>query len=520
MEQKAAKDPRSFWIERGRELQQYIMALDAGTTSSRCIIFDKEAKICMTAQKEFSQHYPKTGWVEHDADLIWSTQLGVAVEAMARLGVGAESIAAIGITNQRETTVLWDKNTGEPVYPAIVWQCRRTSAYCDELKSGEWGEKIRKKTGLIPDAYFSASKIKWILDHVEGVRERAERGEILFGTIDCFLIWKLSKGRLHITDYSNASRTMLFNIHRLCWDEELLSLFDIPRGILPKVRNSSEIYGYTDSEFFGRPIAIASAIGDQQAALFGQNCFSEGEVKSTYGTGCFLLMNTGEKPVDSHKGLLTTIAWGRGDTVCYALEGSVFVAGAVIQWLRDEMRLIDSAEDSEYMARKVNGTNGCYVVPAFTGMGAPNWDQYARGTILGITRGVNKYHIIRAALESIAYQVGDVLEVMEEESGIRLSALKADGGASVNDFLMQTQSDLCNISVERPVCIESTALGAAYLAGLAAGYWKDVSEIRARHETAMRFLPMLEEEKRRRKIRRWKKAVQYAFGWAKDEEEE
>ncbi len=426
-------------------MAKYVMALDAGTTSNRCILFNKRGEILSVAQKEFTQYFPKPGWVEHDADEIWSSQLGVAVEAMSKIGATAADIAAIGITNQRETAVVWDKNTGEPVYHAIVWQCRRTSEYCDSLKEQGYTEFFRKKTGLIIDAYFSATKVKWILDNVEGARERAERGELLFGTVETWLIWKLTKGRVHVTDYSNASRTLLFNINTLEWDQEILDLIGIPASMLPEAKPSSCIYGEADSSYFGGPIKIGGAAGDQQSALFGQTCFEKGEAKNTYGTGCFLLMNTGEKPVFSGNGLVTTIAWGLNGKVTYALEGSIFVAGAAVQWLRDELRLIDSAEDSEYMAKKVPDTNGCYVVPAFTGLGAPYWDQYARGTVVGITRGVNKYHIIRATLESLAYQVNDVLEAMEADSGITLSSLKVDGGASANNFLMQSQADIVRI---------------------------------------------------------------------------
>ena len=431
-------------------MAKYVMALDAGTTSNRSILFNEKGEICSVAQKEFTQYFPKPGWVEHDANEIWSSQLGVAVEAMNKIGAAAEDIAAIGITNQRETAVVWDKSTGEPVYHAIVWQCRRTAEYCDELKEKGYTEMFRKKTGLIIDAYFAGTKIKWILDNVEGAREKAENGELLFGTVETWLIWKLTKGAVHVTDYSNASRTLLFNINTLEWDREILEIMDIPEAMLPKALPSSCVYGHADSSFLGGAIPIAGAAGDQQSALFGQTCFRPGDAKNTYGTGCFLLMNTGEKPVFSENGLVTTIAWGLDGKVYYALEGSIFVAGAAIQWLRDEMRLIDSAMDSEYMARKVSDTNGCYVVPAFTGLGAPHWDQYARGTIVGLTRGVNKYHIIRATLESLAYQVNDVLNAMEADSEIPLSALKVDGGASANDFLMQTQADIINAPVKRP----------------------------------------------------------------------
>ena len=497
---------------------KYIMALDAGTTSNRCILFNQKGEICSVAQKEFTQYFPKPGWVEHDADEIWSCQLGVAVEAMNKIGAGASDIAAIGITNQRETVIVWDKNTGEPIYHAIVWQCRRTAKYCDTLKARGLTEFFRQRTRLIIDAYFSGTKIRWILDHVEGARERAEKGELLFGTVETWLIWKLTKGRVHVTDYSNASRTLLFNINTLTWDQEILDLLEIPRAMLPEAKPSSCIYGVTDASYFGGEIPIGGAAGDQQSALFGQTCFQAGEAKNTYGTGCFLLMNTGEKPVFSEHGLVTTIAWGIDDKVYYALEGSIFVAGAAIQWLRDEMHLIDSAADSEYMAKKVPDTNGCYVVPAFTGLGAPYWDQYARGTIVGITRGVNKYHIIRATLESLAYQTNDVLKAMEADSGIKLSALKVDGGASANDFLMQTQADVIGAPVHRPECIETTAMGAAYLAGLSVGYWKNKDAVRENWAVDQIFEPQIQEEERQQKTAGWKKAVRYAFDWAKQEE--
>lgn len=497
-------------------MKKYVMAFDSGTTSNRCILFNKRGEICSVAQKEFTQYFPKPGWVEHDAEEIWSTQMEVAEAAMANIHAAAADIAAIGITNQRETTIVWDKNTGEPLCHAIVWQCRRTSEYCDVLKEKGLTEKFRQKTGLVIDAYFSGTKIKWILDNVEGARERAQRGEILFGTVETWLIWKLTKGRVHVTDYSNASRTMLFNIHTLKWDEDILREFDIPACMLPEVKPSSCIYGEADAGFFGAPIPIAGAAGDQQAALFGQTCFEKGEAKNTYGTGCFLLMNTGEKPVFSENGLVTTIAWGLDGKVTYALEGSIFVAGAAIQWLRDEMGLIDSSQDSEYMAQKVKDTNGCYVVPAFTGLGAPHWDQYARGTIVGITRGVNKYHIIRATLESLAYQVNDVLEVMAEDSGLALSALKVDGGASANNFLMQTQANLSCAPVKRPRCVETTAMGAAYLAGIAVGYWESMEEVKANWEIDRIFEPDIEEKTRESMLAGWKRAVQYSYGWAKE----
>ncbi len=498
-------------------MKQFVMALDAGTTSNRCILFDRQGNIRSVAQKEFTQYFPKPGWVEHDADEIWSTQLGVAVEAMSKIGAEAADIAAIGITNQRETAIVWDKKTGEPVCNAIVWQCRRTAGFCDKLIADGLEDMIRRKTGLKIDAYFSATKIKWILDHVEGARQRAERGELLFGTVETWLIWKLTKGKVHVTDYSNASRTMLFNINTLQWDEDILELLDIPASMLPEVKPSSCIYGESDASYFGGSIPIGGAAGDQQSALFGQTCFRAGEAKNTYGTGCFLLMNTGEKPVFSDNGLLTTIAWGLDGKINYALEGSIFVAGAAIQWLRDEMRLIDSSEDSEYMANKVPDTNGCYVVPAFTGLGAPHWDPYARGTIVGITRGVSKYHIIRATLESLAYQVNDVLKAMEADSGITLSSLKVDGGASANDFLMQAQADISNAPVNRPKCVETTAMGAAYLAGLAVGYWKNKEEVLQNWAIDRIFMPGIPEEEREKKIRGWNRAVRYSYHWAKEE---
>ncbi|MDU6535317.1 MAG: glycerol kinase GlpK, partial [Intestinibacter bartlettii] len=452
----------------------------------------------------------------HDANEIWSSQLGVAVEAMAKLGIGADDIAAIGITNQRETTIVWDKSTGEPVYNAIVWQCRRTSEYCDTLKDKGLTDKFREKTGLIIDAYFSGTKLKWILDNVDGVRERAEKGELLFGTVETWLIWKLTKGKAHVTDYSNASRTLLFNIKDLTWDKEILEELNIPESMLPEPKPSSYVYGYSDASFFGKEIPISGAAGDQQAALFGQTCFNPGEAKNTYGTGCFMLMNTGETPVYSKNGLVTTIAWGLDGKVNYALEGSIFVAGASIQWLRDELRIIESAADSEYMAKKVKDTNGCYVVPAFTGLGAPYWDQYARGTIVGLSRGVNKYHIIRATLESIGYQVNDVLHAMKADSGIDLAALKVDGGASANDFLMQFQSDIINAPVKRPSCVETTAMGAAYLACLAVGYWNSKEDVIKNWAVDKIFSPIMGEDERERKIKGWNKAVKYSFGWAKE----
>lgn len=496
--------------------KKYVMALDAGTTSNRCILFNEKGEIKSLAQKEFTQYFPHPGWVEHDADEIWSSMLGVAVEAMNKLNITPDQVAAIGITNQRETTIIWDKNTGEPVYHAIVWQCRRTSEYCDQLKEKGLTEKFRQKTGLMIDAYFSGTKVKWILDNIPGAREKAEAGDLLFGTVETWLIWKLTKGKVHVTDYSNAARTMLFNINTLEWDDEILEELGIPKSMLPQARPSSEVYGMADESYFGKEIPIGGAAGDQQAALFGQTCFTAGEAKNTYGTGAFLLMNTGTKPVFSDNGLITTIAWGLNGEVNYALEGSIFVAGAAIQWLRDEMRLVDSSPDSEYMAKKVKDTNGCYVVPAFTGLGAPHWDQYARGTIVGITRGVNKYHVIRATLESLAYQTYDVLKAMEADSGIKLSALKVDGGASANNFLMQFQSDILNTEVRRPRCVETTAMGAAYLAGLAVGYWKDKNDVINNWNIDREFHPEMQEAEREEKLAGWEKAVKYSFGWAKN----
>ena len=498
-------------------MSKYIMALDAGTTSNRCILFNKKGGRCSMAQREFTQYFPQPGWVEHDADEIWASQLGVAVEAMNMIGATAKDIAAIGITNQRETAIVWDRHTGEPVHRAIVWQCRRTSDICDALKAKGLTETFKKKTGLVIDAYFSATKVKWILDNVPGARQKAENGDLLFGTVETWLIWKLTKGAVHVTDYSNASRTMLFNINTLAWDDEILAELGIPKCMLPEVKPSSCIYGEADPSYLGGAIPIAGAAGDQQAALFGQTCFTAGEAKNTYGTGCFLLMNTGEKPVFSENGLVTTIAWGLDGKVNYALEGSIFVAGAAIQWLRDELRIIDSSEDSEYMAKKVEDTNGCYVVPAFTGLGAPYWDQYARGTIVGITRGVNKCHIIRATLESIAYQVNDVLAAMEADSGMALTTLKVDGGASANNFLMQAQADIVNVPVIRPQCVETTAMGAAYLAGLATGYWADKEEVMQNWERDQTSEPAVKVADRKKGSAGWHKAVKYAYGWAKEE---
>ena len=498
---------------------KYIMALDAGTTSNRCILFNQAGEMCSVAQKEFTQYFPKPGWVEHDANEIWTTQLGVALSAMNQIGAGAADIAAIGITNQRETTIVWDKETGEPVYHAIVWQCRRTSAYCDELKARGLTEKFREKTGLVIDAYFSATKLKWILDNVPGARAKAEAGRLLFGTVETWLIWKLTCGRVHVTDYTNASRTMLFNIHTLEWDEEILRELNIPRQMLPTPMPSSCLYAEADPMHFGAGIKIAGAAGDQQAALFGQTCFSAGEAKNTFGTGGFLLMNTGKTPVISQNGLVTTIACGGNGSVNYALEGSIFVAGAAIQWLRDELRLLEDARDSEYMAQKVKDTNGCYVVPAFTGLGAPHWDQYARGTIVGLTRGCNKNHIIRATLDSLCYQVNDVLHAMEADSGIAMKALKVDGGACANNYLMQTMADISNLPVERPCCVETTALGAAYLAGLAVGYWSSTDEVVKNWSVDRTFLPQITAEERAKRIKGWNKAVRCSYHWALDEAE-
>ena len=491
------------------------MALDQGTTSSRCILFNKQGKACSTAQKEFRQIFPKPGWVEHDPMDIWASQISVAAEAMSKIGAGAENIAAIGITNQRETTVVWEKETGKPVCNAIVWQCRRTAELVDELKSEGFDRIIREKTGLIPDAYFSATKLKWILDHVRGARERAVRGELLFGTVDTWLIWNLTNRRVHVTDYTNASRTMLFDIHKLRWDDEILEKLEIPRQMLPEVRPSSEVYGYTEDCILGGGIPIAGAAGDQQAALFGQCCFEPGEAKNTYGTGCFLLMNTGSKAVESKSGLLTTIAASADGNIRYALEGSVFVAGAAIQWLRDELRIIDTAAQSEEYCMAVKDTNGTYVVPAFTGLGAPYWDSYARGTILGLTRGTRREHLVRAVVESLAYQASDVIEAMEKDSGIHLKTLKVDGGACANDFLMQFQADILNVQVARPECIETTALGAAYLAGLSVGVWKNQEDVCANWALQRTFSPDMTQEYREELLEGWKKAVQCSFGWAK-----
>ena len=498
-------------------MSKYIMALDQGTTSSRCILFNRKGEIQSIAQKEFGQIYPRPGWVEHNPMEIWSSQMAVTMEAMAQVGADASDIAGIGITNQRETTILWDKITGEPVYNAIVWQCRRTAQKVDELVAAGYGQMIREKTGLVPDAYFSATKIAWILDHVPEARSRAENGEILFGTVDSWLIWNMTKGEIHVTDYTNASRTMLYDIHKLRWDEELLNLFHIPACILPEVKPSSCIYGYTESATLGGRIPIAGIAGDQQAALFGQCCFSRGQVKNTYGTGCFLLMNTGTEAITSNNGLLTTIAASAGDKVEYALEGSVFVAGAAVQWLRDGMRMVKSASQTQdYANQAPEGTEGVYVVPAFAGMGAPYWNPYARGCVVGITRGCKKEHFIRATLESIAYQTYDVLKAMEEDAEVSIAGLKVDGGASANDFLMQFQADILGARVYRPECIETTALGAAYLAGLACGYWSGREEIRDNWQLGREFVHEMSENSREQLLKGWKKAVKCALAWTEE----
>ncbi len=494
-------------------MSKYVMALDQGTTSSRCILFNKKGLIESSAQKEFTQIYPNTGWVEHNPIEIWSSQFSVAIEAMAKVGAAASDIAAVGITNQRETTIVWDKRTGIPVYNAIVWQCRRTANMCDDLKAKGFDKIVKEKTGLILDAYFSGTKVKWILDNVEGAREDAEKGNLLFGTVDTWLIWNLTKGKTYVTDYSNASRTMLFNIHELKWDEDILKELNIPLSMLPEVKPSSCIYGKTDAALFGGEIQIGGAAGDQQAALFGQCCYESGTAKNTYGTGAFLLMNTGDKAVESKNGLLTTIAWGVGGKVEYALEGSVFIAGAAIQWLRDELRMFDNAADSERYATAVDDTNGVYVVPAFVGLGAPYWDPYARGAIFGLTRGAKKEHLIRATLEAVAYQTHDVLKAMQEDSDIELKALKVDGGASANNFLMQFQADILGVQVDRPEIIETTALGAAYLAGLAVGYWKDKEDIRSNWALSRSFISNMEVEKREELLKGWHKAIDKSRNW-------
>ncbi|WP_405379619.1 glycerol kinase GlpK [Phascolarctobacterium sp.] len=499
--------------------KKYIMALDLGTTSCRCILFNKQGEICSVAQKEFTQYFPKAGWVEHDADEIWANQLGLIHEAMEKVNASAADIAGIGITNQRETTVVWDKVTGRPVYKAIVWQCRRTAEYCDLLKIKGYSNMFREKTGLVLDAYFSGTKLHWILENVPGVREKADSGRLLFGTIDTWIIWKLTGGKVHVTDYSNASRTLMFNIHTLEWDDEILTILGVPKDMLPEVKPSSCVYGYTDHRLFEEAIPIAGAAGDQQCALFGQTCFAPGEAKNTYGTGGFMLMNTGETPVTSKNGLVTTIAWGVDGKVEYALEGSIFIAGAAIQWLRDELGLIRSSAESETLATQVENSNGCYVVPAFVGLGAPYWNQYARGAIVGLTRGVNRNHIVRATLEGIAYQVYDVLKAMEEDSGIKLSSLQVDGGACANNFLMQFQADLIDTQVARPACVETTATGAAYLAGLAVGFWESKEEIKKNHIMETTFAPNMDDEKRQKMLHSWHRAVKAACVRLQPEEE-
>ena len=494
-------------------MEQYILSLDQGTTSSRAILFDQNQDIIGTSQKEFTQYFPQDGWVEHNPMEIWSSQYAVMMEVIAQTGISPKDIAAIGITNQRETTILWDKATGQPIYNAIVWQCRRTADIVDQLVQDGLTDHIRKTTGLLPDAYFSGTKIKWILDHVEGAREKAKRGEVLFGTVDTWLLWKLTGGKVHVTDYTNASRTMLYDIHKLDWDDTLLSALGIPRAMLPQVRSSSEIYGYTDIQ--GVQVPIAGIAGDQQAALFGQTCFEAGEAKNTYGTGCFLLMNTGDTPCESNNGLVTTIAVGREGKIQYALEGSVFVGGAVIQWLRDEMRFFTESRDAEYYAQKVEDNGGVYLVPAFTGLGAPHWDMYARGAILGLTRGTKREHIIRAAQESIAYQVADLAAAMEADTGLKLQTLKADGGASRDAFLMQFQADLLDCTVRRPAIRETTALGVAYLAGLATGVWSSLEEIKKLWICDILYEPQMDQPERDRLMANWHKAVQRCRGWAK-----
>ncbi|CUO11841.1 glycerol kinase GlpK [Clostridium disporicum] len=499
-------------------MKKYIVALDQGTTSSRAIIFDKEQNIYGIAQKEFTQIYPKEGWVEHNPMEIWSSQYGVLQEVMAKTNIKPEQIAAIGITNQRETTIVWDKETGEPIYNAIVWQCRRTAKICEELKSQGLDKYIKENTGLVIDAYFSATKIKWILDNIEGSREKAEAGKLLFGTVDTWLLWKLTNGEVHVTDYTNASRTMLYNIKELKWDEKIAKRLEIPMSMLPEVRNSSEVYGYANLGGSKKDIKvpIAGIAGDQQAALFGQACFNKGDAKNTYGTGCFLLMNTGEEMVESKNGLITTIAIGIDNKIQYALEGSVFMGGAIIQWLRDELCLISESSDSEYFAKKVNDNGGVYVVPAFVGLGAPYWDMYARGAILGLTRGANKNHIIRAALESIAYQSKDLIEAMQEDIGLKLKTLKVDGGASKNNLLMQFQADIIDAKVSKPIITETTALGAAYLAGLAVGYWESKEEIAKNFYVSESYEPNFDDEMRRKLYKGWKKAVDRSKKWEEE----
>lgn len=494
----------------------YILALDQGTTSSRAILFDREGSICGVAQKEFAQHFPKPGWVEHDPMEIWSSQVSVASEVLSRHSVPPSQVVAIGITNQRETTVLWDRKTGRPLHNALVWQDRRTADFCSKMRTSH-GPLITEKTGLIPDAYFSASKIAWLLDNVEGARQKAERGELAVGTIDSWLTWRLTSGKLHVTDVSNASRTMLFNLHTMDWDEELLQLFRVPRELLPEVRDSSEVYGETDSELFGKPIPVAGMAGDQQSALFGQMCVEKGLSKSTYGTGCFMLLNIGDKPIPSKNRLLTTVAWRQGGKTQYALEGSVFIGGAVVQWLRDGLKIIEAASDVEALARTENDNGGVYLVPAFAGLGAPHWDQFARGTMVGLTRGTTSGHIARAALEGIAFQVADVLDAMQADSDLQLKELRVDGGACKNDLLMQTQADILGLPIVRPEVTETTALGAAYLAGLAVGYWKDLSEVASQWKAERRFEPQIGETERADQRAKWKRALQRAGGWEEEE---
>ncbi len=498
--------------------KKYVIAMDQGTTSSRAIVFNSKGDIVSMVQKEFRQIFPKPGWVEHDPMEIWSTQMGVTMEAMQKIDAGHDEIAAIGITNQRETTVVWDAATGRPIYNAIVWQCRRTADMIDKMKADGWEEKVREKTGLVLDAYFSASKIAWILRNVPGAAEKAEAGMLRFGTVDSWLIWNLTDGAVHATDYTNASRTMLFDIHKLCWDDEILDYFGIPKSMLPEVKPSSCVFGYTDK--FGGDIPIAGAAGDQQSALFGQCGFEPGDIKSTYGTGGFLLMNTGSDAVKSQNGLLTTIAASDGERVSYALEGSVFVAGAAIQWLRDEMRMIRTSPQSEEYCEAVSDTDGVYVVPAFSGMGAPFWQQYARGTIVGLTRGVTKDHFIRATVESLAYQVNDLISAMKDDAHLCINSLKVDGGASANDFLMQFQSDISDVKIERPKCVETTALGAAYLAGLAVGYWKSKEDIKQNWQKDKQFVPSIDGEKRRALLKGWRRAVRCAIYWANEDDDD
>lgn len=495
-------------------MSKYILSFDAGTTSSRAIVFDKKGNIVAVAQKEFKQIFPKPGWVEHDANEIWSTQIGVAAEAVVKAGITASDIAAIGITNQRETTVVWDRNTSQPVYNAIVWQDRRTSDYCDQLKQDGSAAIIKEKTGLVTDAYFSGTKIKWILDNVEGARARAENGELCFGTVDAWLLWKLTNGKVHATDVSNASRTMIFNIHTLSWDDDLLQLMDIPKAVLPEVRSSSEVYGHTQHLLTSAEIPVCGIAGDQQAALFGQMCTQPGMVKNTYGTGCFMLMHTGTQPVVSHNNLLTTIAWKINDEVHYALEGSVFIAGAVVQWLRDGLKIIQRSGDVEALTATEKDNGGVYMVPAFTGLGAPYWNQHARGIIVGLTRGSSDGHIARAAVESIAYQAMDVLKAMEADAGITIKEVRVDGGATINDYLMQFQANILNTSVVRPTVTETTALGAAYLAGLAVGFWQNINEVQAYWEKEKTFDPYMKEEVRTLLQSNWKRAIKAAQAWA------